>query len=212
MIVRFPASVARRASVRARAARAGAGRRLQRQAGVSLVEVLVSLFIVSMGVLALAGLVSAAARLGKSGESRAAATLLANDLADRLRANPAGASSLGYDWRPAAYPSRVAPPPPPTRLEPGCTAGAPCSLSEIAGIDLYRWRQRLYHALPGGYGYVQFHAGGADATSTVDVWVAWSDATSIVYGEALPARECPSAFGTAGATGTPRCVYLQVAL
>jgi type IV pilus assembly protein PilV len=179
---------------------------------VSLVEVLVSLFIVSMGVLALAGLVSAAARLGKSGESRAAATLLANDMADRLRANPAGASSLGYDWRPAAYPARVAPPTPPARLEPGCTSGAPCDPSAIAAIDLFRWRQRLFHALPGGYGYVQYHPGTADAASTVDVWVAWSDATSLVYGEALPARECPSAFGAPGATGTPRCVYLQVAL
>ena len=174
-------------------------------------EVLVSLFIVSMGVLALAGLVSASSRLGKSGESRAMAVLLAGDLADRIRANVAGAQSGAYDWRPAAYPARVVAPAPPPRLETSCTATLNCSPGEIAGIDLYRWRQRLAQSLPGGYGYVQYHAGSAAATPTVDVWVAWTDSSSLALGEVLPPRECPSAFGAPGTTRTPRCIFLQVA-
>jgi type IV pilus assembly protein PilV len=182
-----------------------------RQRGVSMIEVLVSLFIVSLSVLALAGLVSASARFGKSGESRAVAALLAADLADRLRANPAGVDGHAYDWTPGAYPTRIPMPQPPGRLESGCTAQAACTPAEIAAIDLYRWRQRLYYSLPGGYGYVQVRNGGdASSAPVVDVWVAWSDATSLAYGETLAARECPAAFGAPGAAGTPRCLYLEV--
>lgn len=189
--------------------RAGPGRPA-RQRGVSLVEVLVSLFIVSMGVLALAGLLSLSSRLAKAGESRAQAVLLAGDLADRVRANAPGALAGGYDWRPAAYPAHVGPPPVPAVLEPQCSASSPCSPVEVAGIDLYRWRQRLAASLPGGYGYVQSRPATEAGDATVDVWVAWTDAGSLVYGDALPAFECPAAFGRPGASGTPRCVHLQV--
>lgn len=163
-----------------------------------------------MSVLALAGLVSASSRLGRSGEARAAAAVLAQDLAERLRANAAGALAGDYDFTPGAYPAHVPLPGMPPKLESACTATSPCAPGEVAAIDLYRWRQRLALGLPGGYGYVQRHAGAGGAPDTVDVWVAWSDATSLAYRETLPARECPAAFGAAGATGTPRCLYLEV--
>src|SRR5215467_1128046 len=61
--------------------------------GFSLIEVLVSMFVVSMGILALSGLLQSAARYGKMSELRSSASLLANDIADHIRANAAGASS-----------------------------------------------------------------------------------------------------------------------
>jgi prepilin-type N-terminal cleavage/methylation domain-containing protein len=61
-----------------------------RAAGFSLVEVLVAMFVVAMGILALAGLLQAATRYSKISELRSTATLLANDIADRIRANPLG--------------------------------------------------------------------------------------------------------------------------
>jgi type IV pilus assembly protein PilV len=59
----------------------------RRQAGVALVEVLVAMLVVSVGVLAMAGLLATASRYGKTSEYRAVATLLAADMADRIRAN-----------------------------------------------------------------------------------------------------------------------------
>ena len=59
--------------------------------GFSLVEVLVAMFVVAMGILALAGLLQASTRYSKMSELRSTATLLANDIADRIRANPIGA-------------------------------------------------------------------------------------------------------------------------
>ena len=169
-----------------------------------------SLFVVSMGVLALTGLVSVASRLGKAGESRALAVLLANDLADRLRANPAGVLEGAYDWRPAGYPASVPPPRTPGRLEPQCEASDPCSPSDIAAIDLFRWRQRLRSSLPGGFGYVSRRPGGPEAVPSVAVWVAWTDLGAVVYGESLPAGDCPPGFASHAPGATPRCLHLQV--
>ena len=181
---------------------------LRRQRGVSLIEVLVSIFVVSMGVLALAGLLNDSSRLGKASELRATATLLANDLADRMRANPgafpsAGASS--YDLPTTSY--APAAPTAPAKLEANC---APCTPAEIAAIDLYEWQQRLFYTLPGGQGYVTYTPGSATKAygPRVDVWVAWTDIQSTKNGEtqATQLHECPD-----GIT-QPRCVYIQVAL
>ena len=60
--------------------------------GFSLVEVLVAMVVVALGILALAGLLEAATRYSKMGELRSTAVLLANDIADRIRANPVGAA------------------------------------------------------------------------------------------------------------------------
>ena len=51
------------------------------QSGVSLVEVLVALLVVSLGMLAMVGLLGTAARFGKTSELRSSATLLAQDKA-----------------------------------------------------------------------------------------------------------------------------------
>ena len=65
--------------------------------GFSLIEVLVSIFIVSLGILALAGQLQSATRYGKMSEVRSTATLLGNDIADHIRANLDGASVSAYD-------------------------------------------------------------------------------------------------------------------
>ena len=75
------------------------GKGVRRPAGVALVEVLVAMLVVSVGVLAMAGLLATASRYGKTTEFRAVATLLAADMADRIRANKAAliAASTAYD-------------------------------------------------------------------------------------------------------------------
>ena len=74
------------------AARAAVSHR-SRAGGVSLIEVLVALLVVSLGILAMSGLLTNSTRYGKTSEFRAVATLLANDIADRMRANKAGVTA-----------------------------------------------------------------------------------------------------------------------
>jgi type IV pilus assembly protein PilV len=185
---------------RARGARAPA-------TGFSLVEVLVAMLVVSMGILALAGLLQAATRYTKMSELRSTATLLANDIVDRIRANPVGGQlgDTGYDLTAQAFPS----PAPPAHA--ACTSEAPCGPSDLAGADLADWTARVRATLPKGSAWIQFHTGKAPAPDYVDVWVGWADPLTLSPGISTDrsGTECPAEWKKVEAS--VRCVYLQVA-
>jgi type IV pilus assembly protein PilV len=94
--------------------------------GVSLLEVLVAIVVLSIGLLGLAGLQASGMRVGQSSIHRSQAAQLAYDMVDRMRANVANAAS--YD-------------------------DAVTTRSTLVERDLQDWRRRLL-ALPGGAGAV----------------------------------------------------------
>ncbi len=179
-----------------------------RVAGFSLVEVLVAMFVVAMGILALAGLLQASTRYSKMSELRSTATLLANDIADRIRANPAGGGlgAGGYDITDKTFPSAAAP------AHAACTSEAPCDPSDLARVDLADWTARVRATLPRGSAWIQFHVGTSPAPDYVDVWVGWADPLTLSPGISTDrsGTECPAEWKKAEAS--VRCVYLQVAL
>lgn len=67
------------------------GRSLQRQAGVSLLEVLIAVLVLSVGLLGIAGLQTANLRNTQSAHQRTVAVLLAASMSERIRANRAAA-------------------------------------------------------------------------------------------------------------------------
>jgi type IV pilus assembly protein PilV len=184
-----------------RATRRGAG-------GFSLVEVLVAMFVVALGILALAALLQVATRYGKMSELRSTATLLVNDIADRMRANRAGAAlgAQGYDLATHDYPSEVVAP------LGACTSATPCAPAALARSDMADWTARLRATLPSGSAFIRYLPGAGPATSAVDVWVGWTDPNSLASGAAgeRGSAECPAAWVLADAR--VRCVALQVAL
>jgi type IV pilus assembly protein PilV len=158
------------------------------QSGVSLIEVLVAMLVVSFGVLALSGLMAAASRLGKTSEFRAVATLLAADVADRMRANKIGVSS--YELLNAYDPPADAPPD-----ANACAKPKECTPQELAAIDMADWAQALFHGLPGGQGYIAVD-GTQNPPVAADVWVAWldpkaSENESTFGDDAGDHQECP---------------------
>lgn len=66
-------------------------------AGLTLVEVLVALLVLSIGLLGLAGLQMTVLRSNHSAYQRSQATLLAQDITERLQANRAAALDGAYD-------------------------------------------------------------------------------------------------------------------
>ncbi len=179
-----------------------------RARGFSLVEVLVAMFVVAMGILALAGLLQASTRYAKMSELRSTATLLANDMADRIRANSTGAQlgPGGYDLTDKVVPTALA------GAHAPCTSEAPCGPADLARTDLGDWTARVRATLPKGSTWVQFHAGSSSAPGFVDVWVGWADPLTLAPG--IPTdhsgTECPPDWKTT--EPAVRCVYLQVAL
>ncbi|HEX5686456.1 MAG TPA: type IV pilus modification protein PilV [Ideonella sp.] len=180
---------------------------------MSLIEVLVAMLVVSMGVLAVAGLMATASRYGKTSEFRAVATLLASDIVDRIRANkpaidPALAGDVAAYNMTGGYDSWA--------TEPGdaadCANSEICLASEIVAQDRAEWGQAVFNSLPGGAAYVQLPA-DPKANPTADVWIAWLDpdassdeATADVDGRS----ECPQGFREL--TPQPRCAYFRVGL
>lgn len=115
----------------------------RRAGGVTLVESLVALLVLSVGMLGIAGLFVQSVRNGRSALLRTQAVNLVADMTDRIRAN-AGAGAAydlaGYGHEPVAH---------------GCAPGAggggrSCSTAELAEDDLARWQAAARLALPSG--------------------------------------------------------------
>jgi type IV pilus assembly protein PilV len=72
---------------------------IRRQAGVSIVEALVALVILSVGMLGIAGLYLTSVQANRTAQNRTAAVHLINDMGDRIRSNHAAmpnyATALG---------------------------------------------------------------------------------------------------------------------
>ena len=114
---------------------------LKKQGGVSLIEVLVSALIVSIGLVGVAGLQVASLKNNQSALMRSQATALAYDLADRMRSNIPGTGSGFYDPDAAA-------------LTTGCGSTTGCSTQQLAEHDLAQWNAALATHLPMGQGFV----------------------------------------------------------
>ncbi|MBB4866605.1 type IV pilus assembly protein PilV [Pseudomonas nitritireducens] len=126
--------------------------------GFSLVELLVSVLILSVGLLGLAGLQSVSVAAGYSSLQRSQASWLASEMTDLLRANPTAARAGAYNLDFA---------------EPG--AGCPSSVAgSRAQLDLGQWRKALCTALgDSASGLVQVSRAGE--LYRVEVGVRWDD-------------------------------------
>jgi type IV pilus assembly protein PilV len=152
------------------------------QTGASLIEVLVAIFIFSIGMLGIAALTSAAVRYQTGNVARGAVAASINDYSDRLRGNLDAAN--GYT--PEAVSASVAPVTGTSYVyaatyaaqrtatiafptSPDC-ATAKCTPAEMAAYDLAAWRLALRANLPGGAGFVS-----GTIRSGFDVTVMWFD-------------------------------------
>ncbi len=117
--------------------------------GFTMVEVLVAIVVVSLGLLGLAALQARGLKLNHGAFLQTSATLLAYDMADRMRANIAGVNAAAYDnvvldtANPSTNPG-----------DPGCNASpSGCTQVQLAQYDTWQWYLGL-GALPQGTGSV----------------------------------------------------------
>lgn len=125
--------------------------------GFTMIEVLIAIVVLSIGLLGLAGLQSTGLRNNQDAYARTVAATLANDMADRIRANMAGFNAGNYNNTASAT--------------AGCLNNTGCTPQEMAETDTYYWNQALA-ALPSGQGVVSTVGG------LVTVTVRWDNARS----------------------------------
>ncbi|MFN2308477.1 MAG: type IV pilus modification protein PilV [Gammaproteobacteria bacterium] len=118
-----------------------------RARGVSLIEILITVLVLAIGLLGLAGLQATSLRNNQGAYTRTQATYLAYEIADAMRANitvaRAGGYNLGFGDAPAG--------------------------GGIVGDDLTAWRDRVIALLPGGEGAI------SQAGNIFTISVRWDD-------------------------------------
>jgi type IV pilus assembly protein PilV len=105
-----------------------------RQAGVSLLEVLIAVLVVSIGILGAARLQLTSKHANLESSQRAAATLLAQEIFERMRGNRASLAVYTADGAELA----AAPEEPATDC-----ASAECTAEDLARYDLWEWWQSV---------------------------------------------------------------------
>lgn len=142
------------------------------QAGMTLIEILVAIVVLSIGLLGLAGLQLKGIQVNQGSIWRWQAAALAEDLADRIRADPAGAVAGAYT------------------ITAGTAPGTTTDPATAAAVQ--EWLARV-KALPNGSADVAPAIGGA--ANQMSISVSWDDTRGI-------AGVSAGAVGTTTATGT----------
>jgi type IV pilus assembly protein PilV len=127
-----------------------------------MIEVLVSLVVLSVGLLGLAGLQTTQLQVNQSAYYRSQITILASDLMDRMRANKQGVANGAYDSLIDGSNDDLE--------DPDCLTNG-CTANQMAQQDAYDWNQQIATLLPGGNAVVT----RSGSTTVFTITVMWDD-------------------------------------
>ena len=114
--------------------------------GFTLIEVLVTLIVMSVGLLSLAGLQVIGLRNNHSAYLRSQATIQSYDIMDRMRVNVLAVED-GHYHQPTVVGSKGT-------ENSNCETTTGCARAAMAAHDLFKWNQGIANVLPGGVGVV----------------------------------------------------------
>ena len=138
------------------------------QRGMSLVEALVALLVLSIGMLGIAALYVETTRANRTATIRTQAVGFVQDMADRIRANPVAQGNYDMDLY-AGAPAKH-------NCVDAAGAAANCTQDELAEDDLAWWRAAVVAALPRSVPDVQYFAGtGAGRPDRYQISVTWTE-------------------------------------
>ena len=133
----------------------------RRAAGYALLEALIAVVVTSVGFIGAARLQTLGMSFANTAGLRQKATLLVDQMTDRMRANQAGIALGAYNKPDDS--STVC------SKATGCTAcrSTVCTPAEMAQADLAEWRTDVAAQLPGGMGVVCIDSKPDDGTPAV---------------------------------------------
>ncbi len=124
--------------------------------GFTLLEILITLFVIALGVLGTAGLQAVAMKMSQGGQLRSQAVVLGLDLMERIEANDIAA--IAGEYAPATLPTSYA---------KDC-AVVDCGPSELATYDLVQFLDSVQAQLPSASVTIT-SAGAGPVTYTVQI-------------------------------------------
>lgn len=111
--------------------------------GFTLIEVLVALFVLAVGMLALAALQGRSLRDSTTAQLRGTALMLAYDISDRMRANPTGVNAGSYARSSTNAITVPSTPSPRCTINTGDITASTCTPAQMATEDMYQWLSAL---------------------------------------------------------------------
>lgn len=160
-------------------------------AGFTLIEVMITVFIVAVGLLSVAGLQALSKKSNFDAIQRTQAAALAQDLIERMRANPGRGADYLTDARDGIS-SADLPPAPDTACTTSGSSGAPtCTPGQVVAFDRYEWSRALFgdvelidDSAAGGLSEPTACVTNADAPcGTYTVAIAWRGITPLPPGD-----------------------------
>lgn len=144
-----------------------------RQKGVTFIEVLVAVVVLSVGFLATSRMQIMGMRYNQSAFMKSQASIMATNIADRMRTNMMGVNAGLYDAvNTTSLPN-----------DPGCMSSG-CNSNQLAQLDIRQWGLVLADNLPDGLGKVTNDAGlfqidvewsesinSTNQSQTVSIWL-----------------------------------------
>jgi type IV pilus assembly protein PilV len=129
----------------------------KKQNGITIIEVLVAMLILSVGLLGMASLQVRAVSDTTNSSFRSIAIYYANDMAERMRANGSALFTGAYNNHTGGAEKTA------------CLTVGGCSAADMAVHDKWEWQDNISDALPAGRGEISQAAG----IYTISVF--WSD-------------------------------------
>ena len=109
--------------------------------GFTLLEILIAILVFSFGLLGLAGMMTISVRNNHNGYLRTQANFFADNMADRMRANPVALWNGSYSG--TAAPGATV-----------CSLASPCDFDTLARYDMENWARSIANTLPSRSGVI----------------------------------------------------------
>jgi type IV pilus assembly protein PilV len=126
------------------------------QSAFTLVEAMVSLVVLSVGMIGIAALYAQGLGAGRTALYRTQAVNLVGDMADRIRSNRLAQGA--YAGAPAN-----------NGCDPQTGGGHDCTPAQMAAHDLFVWDQQVQRLLPNGQWQIEFDGGAVPASFLIQV-------------------------------------------
>jgi len=118
-----------------------------RQSGLGLFEVLITMALTAIGLMGLAALQVQGLMNNESAYQKSQATVLAYDIADRMRANMSSIDNYLTSYMTLAEATAAG-------VQEGCQTSTGCTSAQLAQNDLLEWNAALQAALPAATGTI----------------------------------------------------------
>ncbi len=122
-------------------------KRIKAQSGFSMIEMMISLLILAIGLLGQMTLQMTSISSNRSSYYRSQASIIANDLADRMRLNEAAINDPNTpitDYENISIGKAT------TYTAPACQLVGKCKATDLAKLDLYEIQETLAASIPSG--------------------------------------------------------------